>query len=762
MVNQHRQLAAILFTDIVGYTALMQKDEARAVALVRRYIAVLQKAVSDHQGVVVNDYGDGSLCTFSSATQAVKCAMTIQHQLQSDPAVPLRIGLHIGEIFFEEGKVMGDGVNVASRIQSLGKANAILYSREIYDKIRNQPEFKSTSLGFFEFKNVDEPMEVFALANEGLTVPLRQQMEGKLKSVETKKGRMTKGRQWLVISIVCLALIASLFAFRKYFFHSSKADHEKTIAVLPFKNNSVHKEENEPFCVGVVLELQKKLQWMGGLIPIDPQSVEKYRNTKMSIADIASELGGIRYILQGAVQRDQNKVKVYASLVDTENGKEIWSNDYPAEMEDIFSLQEKIAEKIAEELQVKITPEENKRMARVPTNNPVALDAYNDALNSYVKLVYTIHPLWWDSLASSPELYSQYLKTLSLCDRVIKIDSEMAEAYVLKGKTYFYKFSNWSNPGKASQLLDTVAFWANKALGIDKTAIDAYVLMSKYFNYKSIFNKENNFKDSSFINLKMALAINANNFDVNWELGNYYKFRDQEKSIHYLKTAIRLNPLSVWTTVVYGDLAGTYHTLCDFQKAEYYYKKALEMSKNSVYESETFHLLTNLYLHWGKADSVFKYSEQWLKLDSNALYQIAEADCNLKNDCAKAAQLYEELWNRYHNHSNPHRWAVALFKTGKNDLAKKLLDTAFADYQRYYPLSYDLAGMYALKGDKANALRILKQFDWQWGSPYLIQHDALFDNIRNDKEFKELLQDALEQKARLREKINKMEARGEL
>ena len=126
MLSQQRQLAAILFTDIVGYTASMQKDEARAVAIVRRYIAVLQKAVSGHQGVIVNDYGDGSLCTFSSATQAVKCALAIQQQLRSDPSVPLRIGLHIGEIFFEEGKVMGDGVNVASRIQSLGKANTIL------------------------------------------------------------------------------------------------------------------------------------------------------------------------------------------------------------------------------------------------------------------------------------------------------------------------------------------------------------------------------------------------------------------------------------------------------------------------------------------------------------------------------------------------------------------------------------------------------------------------------------------------------------
>src|SRR6476646_9876681 len=147
MQDQQRHLAAILFTDIVGYTAMMQQDESGAVALVKHYLEVLKKEVANHSGVVLNDYGDGSLCTFTSATRALTCAVAMQQQLQSDPKVPLRIGLHIGELFFEDGKVFGDGVNVASRIQSLGQANTILFSKEIFDKIRNQPGFKAVSLG---------------------------------------------------------------------------------------------------------------------------------------------------------------------------------------------------------------------------------------------------------------------------------------------------------------------------------------------------------------------------------------------------------------------------------------------------------------------------------------------------------------------------------------------------------------------------------------------------------------------------------------
>jgi len=183
--SQQRRLAAILFTDIVGYTALMQQNEQEAITTIKRYTKVLTKSVSDHAGEVLNDYGDGSLSIFSSASEAVQAALDIQQQLQTDPSIPLRIGLHIGEIFFEEGKILGDGVNLASRIQSIAVGNSILFSEEIQDKIKNIPRFTSVCLGSFEFKNVDKPIVVFALANEGLTIPDRSSMTGKLKRKKT-------------------------------------------------------------------------------------------------------------------------------------------------------------------------------------------------------------------------------------------------------------------------------------------------------------------------------------------------------------------------------------------------------------------------------------------------------------------------------------------------------------------------------------------------------------------------------------------------
>jgi class 3 adenylate cyclase/DNA-binding NarL/FixJ family response regulator len=183
---QQRHLAAILFTDIIGYTAIMEQNEVRAMSTIKRYASVLKQTVASHSGEVLNDYGDGSLCIFSSATEAVQCALEMQQQLQKEPIVPLRIGMHIGEILFEDGKIFGDGVNLASRIQSIGQANTILFSEELQDKIKNNPKFKSASLGLFEFKNVERSIEVFALINEGLMIPTPKKMEGKLKKKKLK------------------------------------------------------------------------------------------------------------------------------------------------------------------------------------------------------------------------------------------------------------------------------------------------------------------------------------------------------------------------------------------------------------------------------------------------------------------------------------------------------------------------------------------------------------------------------------------------
>lgn len=187
---QRRQLAAIMFTDMVGYTALMSRDELLAARLRRRHGDVLRKYHELHFGEIVQYFGDGTLSIFGSSVKAIQCAIEIQLALKEDPKVPLRIGIHSGELVWDNEGIYGSSVNIASRLESFAVSGAILTSKKVRNELSNQPDFQFQSLGIFELKNVPDPMEVFAIANEGLVIPAPKELEGKGKLISpsnTKK-----------------------------------------------------------------------------------------------------------------------------------------------------------------------------------------------------------------------------------------------------------------------------------------------------------------------------------------------------------------------------------------------------------------------------------------------------------------------------------------------------------------------------------------------------------------------------------------------
>ena len=170
-MQQQRKLAAIMFTDIVGYTALMQQDEDKAVKIRERHREIFDATTVKFNGKILQYYGDGTLSTFDSAIDAVMCGMEMQLAFQQWPQIPVRIGIHLGDIMYSDVEVIGDGVNIASRIESLAVAGSVLISDKIYEEIENQRQIQTHSLGSFDLKNVNRPMEVYAINNEGLVVP---------------------------------------------------------------------------------------------------------------------------------------------------------------------------------------------------------------------------------------------------------------------------------------------------------------------------------------------------------------------------------------------------------------------------------------------------------------------------------------------------------------------------------------------------------------------------------------------------------------
>src|SRR5688572_25902104 len=186
-MSQTRQLAAIMFADIAGYTALMENDELLAMQYRERMKQKLEAEVLLHNGKIIKWMGDGVLCSFSSAIESVRAALALQTTMQQGPIVPVRIGIHQADVIFEESDVLGDGVNIASRLESLAIPGSIFISAKVFDDVKNQKEIQTISLGKYLLKNVKEPVEIYALSNPGLQVPIHKKLDGKGRKYVSKK-----------------------------------------------------------------------------------------------------------------------------------------------------------------------------------------------------------------------------------------------------------------------------------------------------------------------------------------------------------------------------------------------------------------------------------------------------------------------------------------------------------------------------------------------------------------------------------------------
>src|SRR4051794_35821537 len=338
-----RQLAAIMFSDMAGYTALMQQNEQLAKDKRRRLKEVLETAVAGYNGKILQYYGDGALCMFSSAIDGVNCAVEIQQTLQQEPKVDLRIGIHTGDISIEDETIYGDGVNLASRIESLAVPGSIFISEKVFDEIRNQENLTAREMGYFELKNVVRPVRIFAIDNRGLVVPTRDALKGKTKEPANR------------------------------------------LAVLPFVNMSAD-QENEYFSDGITEELLNALTKVDGLQVTSRTSVFAFKGKNDDIRDIAIKLN-VDKILEGSVRKAGNRVRITAQLINAADGYHIWSENYDRNLTDIFEVQDEISSIIANKLRENLTVrEQEETLVKVPTQNLEAYTLFLKGLHFHNKI----------------------------------------------------------------------------------------------------------------------------------------------------------------------------------------------------------------------------------------------------------------------------------------------------------------------------------------------------------------------------------------
>ena len=538
-MSSSHQLAAIMFTDIVGYTAMMQQDEKKTVALIKHYNTALEKSVSQYNGQVLNYYGDGSLSIFPSANDAVNCAIEIQKELRTDPTVPLRIGLHIGEVFFENGKALGDGVNIASRIQSLGLENTILISGEINDKIKNNASITSTSLGHFDFKNVDHSMEVFALTNDGLFVPQRKKLEGKLKQKNTKK------RNVIIAIALVLVAVGVLIMYTNIYSKKDISANNKFIAVLPFVNMSNDKNQ-EYFSDGLSEELLNLLSRVSELKVIGRTSSFSFKGKDEDLRIIGEKLG-VGNILEGSVQRDGNKIRVTAQLIRTTDGSQLWSERYDRDLEGIFKFQDEIATAVVKQLKMKLLD--------VPTNvsSQTNIEVYNLILQGN----YFAGKRDKDNMAKALDYY---LNALAL-------DSLNARCWAAVAKCYNVQAS-WSWIDQR-QGFEKSRESATKAIALDSKQAEGHWVLGAVKFYEFDWQ-------GAEAEIQIALDLERENADALRAMGNLYRAVGRyDEAISLFKESITIDPVQAISYFNFGQLLYTANRL---EEAIAAYKKVLGLN----------------------------------------------------------------------------------------------------------------------------------------------------------------------------------------
>src|ERR1043166_1064066 len=372
--SEQRRLAAIMFTDMVGYSALAQHDEARALELLEEHRRQLRAIFPRFNGTEIKTIGDAFLVEFHSALEAAQCAIEIQrtlakrnHDVPTERQIEIRIGIHIGDVVHRENDVYGDGVNIASRIQPLARDGGICVSMDVERQIRSALEARFEKLAATELKNIQMPMDVFRIV-----LPWeKEQLQRAVPAAKRSKRPLVFAAAFIVIAAIGLWAWSR---FARSTFTPAAAPAAKSVAVLPFVNMSADKE-NEYLSDGITEDLSTALTQIKGLhVPAHTSSFA-FKGKTEDIRKIGQQLN-VATVLEGSVSKAGNKLRISAQLINVADGFHLWAANYDREMTDILDIRSEISRQVVDALKVQLGIEETQRLAKKPTETSEAYEAY--------------------------------------------------------------------------------------------------------------------------------------------------------------------------------------------------------------------------------------------------------------------------------------------------------------------------------------------------------------------------------------------------
>jgi adenylate cyclase len=536
MAGEQRRLAAVMFTDLVGYTALTQRNEALAMQLLEEHRRLVRPFFPKHNGREVKTIGDAFLVEFASALEATRCAFDIQQSLYEvnsdrpqDRRVLVRIGIHLGDVIHDHNDVYGDAVNIASRIEPLASPGGICVSQQVYDQIKNKFEFPLSTLGEKNLKNVSEPVEVYRVV-----LPWE------------KKSEIQSGLE------------------------------KSRIAVLPFTNMSPDPND-QYFADGITEEIISIVSGIGGLSVISRTSVMGYKGTTKKLGEIGRELD-VGSILEGSVRKAGNRIRITTQLIDVAGDEHLWAQNYDRNLDDIFAVQSEIAEKVAGELKIRLVESEKRTLEKKPTGNPEAYvyylqgkELYREGAESSFKQAIGFfekateldpnfakayvgmadcHTSLADGGYESPDVSIATVRRL--LERAINLDPNLAEAHAALANLYF---SEDNLPRSEAE--------ARIALELDPNLPATYAMLSELAGLKGD-------QGEMLRQIEMAYRLDPIRPRFIWLVGTAYLWTGREQeALELWKKTEELAPAYVFRGM-------TEHHLLkgDLEKAKEFYAKA--------------------------------------------------------------------------------------------------------------------------------------------------------------------------------------------
>ena len=479
-MSETRKLAAILVTDVVGYSRLAGADEDRTLARLRGLRSdLIDPAIAAHRGRIVKRTGDGSIIEFRSVVDAVRCAIEVQNGLiernaglPPEKRIEFRVGLHVGDVVEEsDGDLMGDGVNIAARLEGIAKPGTICLSEDAYRQVQQRLDLKVTDLGATQLKNIARPVRVYSL---------------EVGQPAGSKRTERKTSSWLALLAVGVAALAILAAASAWYLlgtnrvpplaitapghitSNAAAPAEAahlSIVVLPFTNLSGDPAQDY-FADGIAENLTTDLSRIPNSFVIARNTAFTYKGKTVDAKEIGRELG-VRYALEGSVQRDQNRVRVNAQLVDTESGAHLWADRFEEDVADLFKLQDQVVARLGNALGFELVKAEAEKSAR--SNDPNAIDL---AMRGWAAM--------WQSYPEPPkEKRDSHYAALALFDQALKADPNDADALAGEAFTHMALFT-FGEANTETNLDEKIIDQADRAIVLAPDNMRAYAAKSFY------------------------------------------------------------------------------------------------------------------------------------------------------------------------------------------------------------------------------------------------------------------------------------------